>query len=273
MSREVYSKIMHFVHKSPVEISGLGKVVVEADGTLRVTNVMLLPQKNTAASTDIEAADVAKAMYQTREAPGELRFWWHSHVNMNAFWSGTDFATIKSLASGGWFISTVFNKKAESKTCVAFATPFEGIIDDVTLNIVDEVSAETLKQWDAEYVANVKETPTYVQGFGSTFASSLTYDSSARFPRTPTQYTGNVNPLYGIDNDSEKDDSFVFSQEIVANARKKLQSKSVHSIQQKEVQEALDKREMLEAQLEIIDEEIELYETLGLVVNEEVQGV
>ena len=90
IENEVFRKIMHWVDKSDYEVSGLGTLTCDENGVFRVKSAMLLPQKNGTTHTDIEAEDVGKLMYALKDQAGELRFWWHSHVNMGVFWSGTD---------------------------------------------------------------------------------------------------------------------------------------------------------------------------------------
>lgn len=153
---DVYQKIMYWVKKATGEVSGLGKVIIQEGGHLRVVSACLVKQENAAASTDMDAAAVAKAMYELREAPGHLNFWWHSHVNMAVFWSGTDTDTIREIGSNGWLVSTVFNKKSENRT--AFYSKAEGVLPEIFLDNLPLTTPKYLKQsdvdaWDAEYVA------------------------------------------------------------------------------------------------------------------------
>lgn len=152
----VYQKVMHWVNKSDYEVSGLGNVVFEPEtNTLRVIDAIMLPQKNTGTTTDIEGADVAKAMFQLRNSPGTLRWWWHSHVNMGVFWSGTDISTIKTLGNGGWFCATVFNKRNETKSAFCQKTPVRLLVPDIPTQLAS-ASRELTAAWDAEYEKNVE---------------------------------------------------------------------------------------------------------------------
>lgn len=163
--RVAFNKISHWVDKSPVEISGLGKVTRNKDGSFTVTDAMLLPQKNSHASTDIEAVDVCKAMYALRDVPGTLNFWWHSHAHMGAFWSGTDTDTIQTFGAGGWCIATVFNKRGERKSAFFIkARMGDGeddfvtvLLEDIPSRVVTFISKEETDAWDAEYDKNVKQ--------------------------------------------------------------------------------------------------------------------
>lgn len=170
LDQTAYHKIMHWVQKADGEISGLGKIEPQEDGTFRVTNVMLLPQKNTGASTELDGPAVAKAMYELKDVPGHLNYWWHSHVNMPAFWSKTDTDTMKEFAdaggNGGWCVATVFNKKRETKSafCMAapFQTPIRVLIDDIPMDVTAFLNPEVFKTWDAEYEKNCKKAPPVV---------------------------------------------------------------------------------------------------------------
>jgi proteasome lid subunit RPN8/RPN11 len=161
IDNEVYRKIMYWVNKSQYEVSGLGTLVLEAKNTFRVKSAMLLPQKNTKTHTDIESEDVGKLMYALREAPGELRFWWHSHVEMPVFWSGTDRDTIQKLGQGGWFLSSVFNKKKEIRSAyyaiAGTTTPFgsQPLFLDELETKVEKFPDPLEAAWDEEYTKNV----------------------------------------------------------------------------------------------------------------------
>jgi hypothetical protein len=149
-----YQKIMHWVNASEYEVSGLGKVIVDKQ-TIRVVDAMLLPQRNTAGSTDIEPEDVGKAMFELRHTPGDLRLWWHSHVKGGVFWSGTDDDTMAKLAAAGWFLNIVFNQRWENRTALQFGKPFGLRIDELKLHVNHELPQAMRDLWDAEYKKNV----------------------------------------------------------------------------------------------------------------------
>lgn len=161
----VYRKIMHWMNKAGnYEISGLGNVFYDKeDHVLRVTDVYLLEQENTGSTTDISEKAVGKLMYQHHllqkkgEIEGELRFWWHSHVDMGVFWSGTDRETIIQLGQGGWFLSTVFNKKEEMKSCVFMTDPMKLFTDDLPTLILSDVTEEQIKKALAKIGLQVRE--------------------------------------------------------------------------------------------------------------------
>lgn len=195
--REAFEKITYWVDKSPIEISGFGLVEELPENILKVTKVFLLPQKNGPAHTDIEAEDVAAAMHKYFDEPGNVRMWWHSHVNMNVFWSGTDMDTIKKLGAGGWFAASVFNKKGEVKSAVVVADGMSSpwgkdflFLDDVKTEHVTIVN-EKIQEWEKEYVENCQERryerPTYgrtdwFENSGYTFENGVWVKKPDTFP-------------------------------------------------------------------------------------------
>jgi hypothetical protein len=113
---ECRAQIMFYVNNTDIEISGLGRIQRDSLGNMVVTKVYLLDQENSAATTDLSEDAVSKCLFETRQDAGDLNFWWHSHVNMGVFWSGTDMATIEQFGSKGYLLATVFNKKGEHRT-------------------------------------------------------------------------------------------------------------------------------------------------------------
>lgn len=155
---------MYFIDKTDFEVSGFGLVEHNKENNFFIVNdVFLLKQENTAAHTDIDGQDLAKLLYETRTMNGSLRFWWHSHVNMAAFWSSQDITTIKELGSQGWITAGVFNKKREYKAAVCWQSQSElgstlQINDNIELVVgTPHLDAELVAQWDAEFAAKVTE--------------------------------------------------------------------------------------------------------------------
>ena len=162
--KEVFEKIMYWVDKCDEEISGFGTVIFDKkEKIFTVNEVFLLEQEVGSAHTDIDATALSKLMYHVHKnkLKGELKFWWHSHVNMSVFWSSTDTETIKQLGSNGWIVATVFNKKEEMRTaiCLNVDIPMLGsfphIIDEVETEISNFYDADLTKAWDKELAEKV----------------------------------------------------------------------------------------------------------------------
>lgn len=162
IKQETFDKIMYWVDKADFEVSGFG--TVKYDGKdFQVIDAILLKQEGGATHTDIDATSLSKAQYELRNSEGELRFWWHSHVNMQAFMSGTDTNTIKDIANQGWCVAAVFNKRREYQTALGYTynTPFAGqqiaYQEKVPLLITGSLSDEAKARLDAEYDEHVTE--------------------------------------------------------------------------------------------------------------------
>jgi hypothetical protein len=158
ISEEVFKKVMYWIDKADFEVSGLGKVVIDKErNVIKVVDAILLKQENSACATELDAASVGKAMFLLKDSPGDLRWWFHSHVNFSVFWSGTDQGTIKTLGSNGWFTATVFNKKREMLSAFVQSSPVRIVLPNVETKIEQIIDPALTSKWDEEYAANVTE--------------------------------------------------------------------------------------------------------------------
>lgn len=163
--RLVYEKVMYWVDNCPIEVSGFGKCTWYPETkVLWIEDAHLLKQEGGAAHTDIDAQSMSSLMFKTRPQPGELRWWWHSHVDMAVFWSGQDKKTIEELGSQGWIAATVFNKKREMRSAFGIKTSvntFFGtsnevrLVDDVNTFVMDDIDPEIKEQWAKDLADNV----------------------------------------------------------------------------------------------------------------------
>lgn len=158
----VNKKVMHWVMKAgKKEISGLGNIKIEGE-SFRVVSAILLPQKNGVTTTEISPEGICKAMYDLKDSEGELKWWWHSHVDMGVFWSGTDMDTIKQFGGNGWILATVFNKKKELKSAFyskdGKVTPLgvDSLFIDNIPTKIEEKEIDT-QEWDLDFKLNVTD--------------------------------------------------------------------------------------------------------------------
>jgi len=158
IEHNAYQKVMHWVNKSDFEVSGFG-IIKEVKGNFVVTDAILLEQTNTTVTTELEASDILKAMRDYANVDGKMRWWWHSHVKMEAFWSGTDTDTIEGLGEHGYFVATVFNQHQKMRSAMRVGVPFNAFIDDLPTEIVMPVHPD-VAEWDRLYAEKVtNETP------------------------------------------------------------------------------------------------------------------
>lgn len=131
-----WQKLMTYVQLCPVEINGFG-YIDPMPGGFMLSEVFILPQQVTAGSADVDAAVVARHMtdmIRRGEDTGRMRFQWHSHVNMPAYFSGTDLGNIEAYDSD-WMISLVTNKRGEYSLQLDVFRPFR-VWTPVQLHVV-----------------------------------------------------------------------------------------------------------------------------------------
>ena len=119
------------------EISGLG-LVEEQGSSFLVTEVFLPHQVCDNANTDVSEEAVAKLLIEVESQghdPGQLRFWWHSHADMDTFWSGKDELTIEGLSPSDWFVSSVVNRHGGLLTRIDYFKPLRVTLHDVPTRI------------------------------------------------------------------------------------------------------------------------------------------
>jgi len=112
-------KLNHFVDLVTSEISGMAKSkYYPKEDVIYITDFMIFTQEVTGSTTLITDESIAKFTYElmkANEKTEEWNVWWHSHVDMEVFWSGTDETTIEEHTAQGHLISIVTNKKREYK--------------------------------------------------------------------------------------------------------------------------------------------------------------
>jgi len=176
---KVREKIQYWVDKCDKEISGLGDAWVDFDQKIiSITDAFLIEQECTAVETEMDDKAIAKAMYdahvdETNGRKRNVRFWWHSHVNMAVSWSGTDTDTMGKLSEHGWFCNIVFNKKRDMRCAVSYPQTIEAlgfketivkIEDNISVVVSSPFTADEMKNFDDSYKANYQEKVIAVPG-------------------------------------------------------------------------------------------------------------
>lgn len=152
IDENVFRKVMHWCDKAPGEVSGMG-IIEYRDGIPHVKEAWLFKQKNTGTSTDLDAEELSKFQYELHrdKVKHDDLWWWHSHKNMTAFWSGTDEDTIHELGSHGRIWATVFNCRRELKSALYMGQPFQVWIPEVPTTITYDLDQRVTAQWDKAY--------------------------------------------------------------------------------------------------------------------------
>lgn len=113
---EAYGKMVRLLHHAPKEVGALMIGVIE-NGDAHVLDIVVTKQSVTGAHVDFEQEGIDMATMQATMAGQVVIGWFHSHVNMAAFWSGTDMKTINDLIAHteDYLVSIVANKKLDFK--------------------------------------------------------------------------------------------------------------------------------------------------------------
>jgi hypothetical protein len=126
ISLSVYARLRAYVDGCPNEISGFGLVRVTGDN-LVVTNVGIARQYCSATQTEISEDGLAgflDELLDRGEDPGDLLLWWHSHAEMEVFWSPTDLHTLATtFPQAGWVLGLVLNRRGAITACLHMARP------------------------------------------------------------------------------------------------------------------------------------------------------
>ncbi len=113
-----YQKIMAYTMAVDTEITQFADITLSPTGEIRMGKVYLLKQQAGAADVEMDEEDVSSFMLECIDkGMTQLpRCWIHSHVNMQAFFSGTDVNTYtNTLDNGEWMVALVVNKRQEMK--------------------------------------------------------------------------------------------------------------------------------------------------------------
>jgi hypothetical protein len=151
MPEAVWQKVMAYVNVCDYEINGFGYVKQLDESSVLVEDVFILRQTVSPGSAVTEPDEVAShitQMIQEGKDTSSLRFQWHSHVHMQAYFSGTDTGTIDTYANCDWMISLVVNKREEFAVRLDMYQPFRFTVPTtfkVLANTDDEL-IETCRQ-------------------------------------------------------------------------------------------------------------------------------
>lgn len=139
-----FDKLQTYINECPHEVGGKARVLRKSDHFL-ITDVVILHQEAGAVHTTIEGEDDARFIEEVvlahNDTPGNWRCWWHSHVNMEAYFSvHEDVPTIhkmkEQLPDLPWQVSIVGNKRGEFRVRYDLYEPHRLVIDNLGLEIV-----------------------------------------------------------------------------------------------------------------------------------------
>jgi hypothetical protein len=178
-----------FVKACPEEINGFGYLEQYATNELVLTDVFILEQTVTPASVVTDSRTVCRHLTEMvrQGIPTErMRFQWHSHVDFNPYYSGTDTDTIdNAYTEAPWMISMVLNKFEE------FECRIDWFGDDFRLALNVDVQFIAMENRAIEAFVQ-QEITNKVQGLGRGL-----FGRKKSFSITPDEINSLTGPLKG----------------------------------------------------------------------------
>jgi len=207
------------------EISGMMVMLPVEDeegGVLyKLYNPVILKQEVSGGTTEMDKQELASYYSQMFVDYGEqVRFvWWHSHVKMDAFMSGTDTETIKEFAGSAWTISLVVNIYGKYELRLNYFSPVSSFIK-VKLNITGAPEEETIVKRGKKIVRRYKSTA----AVDATPSKAIVAEVKSKVEeRTPT---------YGYNNYSNNGEKFKIYNTVRDLIDKARDDKNNYSVEQ-----------------------------------------
>jgi hypothetical protein len=136
------NKLEFYIDAAPKEISGYGVAELIDSNSILVSDVFTFHQESDATGTEIEPEELAQGIIELVTVgnidPEGIKVWWHSHVNMQSTFSGTDTNTMDNnpnFKDAPFFVSIVGNKKGEYNVRVDQYNPVRFYKDGQSLYI------------------------------------------------------------------------------------------------------------------------------------------
>ena len=166
ISKKDYDTIINYATAAyetmKAEIGGMSICYQDEDGDWIVTDPVILKQKVTGSTCDLDQDALADYYCKAAKKHGKKNFrfcWWHSHHTMGVFWSGTDIKGINEYSDGDLSFALVVNLKRENKFRASMWQPVV-MHEDTTLEILENKGSSVPKKI-LEEVEKLCEKPAY----------------------------------------------------------------------------------------------------------------
>jgi hypothetical protein len=166
ISKKDYDTIINYATAAyetmKAEIGGMSICYQDEDGDWIVTDPVILKQKVTGGTCDLDQDALADYYCKAAKKHGKKNFrfcWWHSHHTMGVFWSGTDIKGINEYSDGDLSFALVVNLKRENKFRASMWQPVI-MHEDTTLEILENKGSSVPKKILKE-VEELCEKPAY----------------------------------------------------------------------------------------------------------------
>ena len=158
ITKEACLKLRYFTELCPMEISGLGKVR-ERPGFLEIYDIEIFEQKVSGAHSNLDPDVLALFLHEkftAGESVKDYKVWWHSHVNMEAYFSPIDTSTIEMSSEFPYLVSIVTNKRGEDKARIDIFKPLR-MTAPVDLELILEEDEQLKTKCQIEIYEKVKK--------------------------------------------------------------------------------------------------------------------
>lgn len=148
----VYLEILSLAKKAEGEISGFGRTTTSSDVSkhvylrtedIQVHEVAIFKQECNPVHTSLDGEALTQMYVRAAQSggnPEQWNFWWHSHVEMDVYFSTTDTGTLKRITKdGGRLVALCINKFGET-TAVVFENGAH--VSDLNVCIIPEDTDE-----------------------------------------------------------------------------------------------------------------------------------
>jgi hypothetical protein len=142
-----YRRIMAYITLCDTEVTGFAEVEYSEERNAFVAGeVYLLDQEAGGSHVDMEEETVSKFNIERIKAGATQlpRLWWHSHVNMAAFFSAIDEETLKELQNDSFIVALVGNKQKEMKGMCYIYSEQKTHIMGLDFNSVEQIKVDPL---------------------------------------------------------------------------------------------------------------------------------
>lgn len=142
-----YRKIMAYTTLCDLEISGFAEVeYVEARNAFVAGEVYLLNQEVSGSATHMDEETVSAFNLERIKAGATQlpRLWWHSHVDMEAFFSAIDEDTLKDLQNDSFIIALVVNKRKAMKAKTYVYNETSSKVMGIQFNSIEQMEIDPL---------------------------------------------------------------------------------------------------------------------------------
>jgi len=185
LTDDVHKKYMAYMQLATGEISGIGRSTLDEHKNVIITELWLWRQECTSTTTDVIDHNAMFELVADLVGQGipmeELNVWWHSHVDMEAFFSGTDKTTINEWVNNRYLVAVVGNRRSEFQGVISIKAPIpceiaadvEVLQSEPDQEFMDAIQADidahvTVKKW--AYQGKQKQIVGYKDRDGYTFA-------------------------------------------------------------------------------------------------------